>query len=792
MFFRILKRDLRRKRTMNIIILLFVILATMFVASSVNNILTVINGLDYYFDRAGLNHDYFILFRLGDRSASLDDILAAEPSVTNYYTEPLIMVSNSNFATEEEKALDFTNTGFILSLENAQLNYFTGDNNVITEVNEGEVYITGPLMENSGLEPGDTIVLEHSGTILTLTVAGSGKDVVFGSAFMGNPRFIVHPGDYKRLMENETIQQYYLADLYYIYTDNIPKLKEAISTENGILFDGDISLIRMTYVMNMIVAGILLVVSVGLILVSFTVLRFTIGFTIAEEFREIGVMKAMGISNSTIRCLYITKYLGITLVGAMFGFAVSLPFGNMLLESVSENMVLDNENSLLVRLMCSAAVVAVILLFCYSCTRKVNRLSPIDAVRNGQTGERFGKKSLLHLGGSRLGTTVFLALNDLFSGPKQFGIITAVFSICLLLVMILANTANTLRSDRLIPLFGVTYSDVYLEDADSIMRMMNNSEGDAIVYEILQEIEDKLSENGMPADCLVELYYSYAISFDGHSIKLTFQQGKGTHSDEYVYNEGSAPANENEIALTPQAAELLGAHIGDTVSINVNGEEEEYMITAYFSSLNQLGECGRLHEDVKTNIYDSSGVTGIQINFKDHPDQSEIDRRIASIKEIWGIDTVFDAAGFVNNCTGVSDIVRAVEYLVLMIAMIITALVTVLMERSFLTREKGEIALMKAMGFRGSKISAQHTLRFCLVVIISAMIAAALCLPLTNLCIDPIFRIMGSSYSVAYKINPLELFVVYPLTILGITTISAFLTSLYAGTITASQTANIE
>ena len=151
MFFRILKRDLRRKRTMNIIILLFVILATMFVASSVNNILTVVNGLDYYFDKAGLDHDYFILFRLGDGTATLDDVLTAEPSVTNYYTEPLIMVSNSNFATKEEKALDFTNTGFILSLENAQLNYFTGDNNVITEVNEGEVYITGLLMENSGV-----------------------------------------------------------------------------------------------------------------------------------------------------------------------------------------------------------------------------------------------------------------------------------------------------------------------------------------------------------------------------------------------------------------------------------------------------------------------------------------------------------------------------------------------------------------------------------------------------------------------------------------------------------------
>ena len=41
MYADILKRDLKRKRAMNIILLVFVILATMFVSSSVNNIINV-------------------------------------------------------------------------------------------------------------------------------------------------------------------------------------------------------------------------------------------------------------------------------------------------------------------------------------------------------------------------------------------------------------------------------------------------------------------------------------------------------------------------------------------------------------------------------------------------------------------------------------------------------------------------------------------------------------------------------------------------------------------------------
>ncbi|MBQ8914519.1 MAG: hypothetical protein IJ054_10825, partial [Lachnospiraceae bacterium] len=61
MFFRILKKDLKRKKTMNIILLLFVILSAMFVAASVNTIFTVVSGLDYYFDKAGLDGNYFVI-----------------------------------------------------------------------------------------------------------------------------------------------------------------------------------------------------------------------------------------------------------------------------------------------------------------------------------------------------------------------------------------------------------------------------------------------------------------------------------------------------------------------------------------------------------------------------------------------------------------------------------------------------------------------------------------------------------------------------------------------------------
>ena len=46
---------------------------------------------------------------------------------------------------------------------------------------------------------------------------------------------------------------------------------------------------------TIVIAAILIIVSVCLILISFLVLRFTIVFTLQEDFKEIGIMKAIGI-----------------------------------------------------------------------------------------------------------------------------------------------------------------------------------------------------------------------------------------------------------------------------------------------------------------------------------------------------------------------------------------------------------------------------------------------------------------------------------------------------------------
>lgn len=788
MFFRILKKDLKRKKTMNIILLLFVVLCSMFAAASVNNIIAVVGGLDYYFEKAELG-DYFIIERSTGGEDTISKILKHSENVSGYKTYNVVNASCDDLKTDSGKLMEFSNIALICDINNTKQNFFGMDNEVITDVEKGKVYITGSVPKREGVKIGERFYVELGDTKLPLEVAGFAKDALLGSEMMGNPRLLINSADFETLTADETIHTYSCGHVYDIDTNNAAALESELNEQNGMLFSGDRDLIKMTYIMNMLVAAIILVVSVGLLIVSFVVMRFTIKFTISEEFREIGVMKAIGLKNSSIRVLYLVKYSGIALAGAIIGYFGSVPFGNLLLKSVSENMVLGNDNSIMIGIICCIAVVLIIMLFGWGSTGKIKKLSPIDAVRSGQTGERFRKRSLLSLGKSKFGSTGFLALNDVTSEPKQYGILTAVFAICTALVMILAVTANTLDSGSLLYLLSITESDVYMNDSTRAMEIIA---GAKTIRETEDEIVNILAENDIPGNVYLETWYKLPVTAKNGSFQVNFLNCMDTKTTDYDYTDGSAPIKPDEIAVTKQISEKLGAEIGDRVTVNIGGEEREFIITAYFQCFNNLGECARFHEDVSIPDSLMTSSFAYQINFDDHPDKTVIDERIEKLKGIFDNKNIFDTKGFVKDCMGVGNTIAAVKNLVLMLSLIIIILLAVLMERSFISKERAEIALMKAMGFGNRSVIVHHTTRFGITVLTGIVTASVLLMPLTKLIMDPLFGMMGAIGSIEYQFNILEIFGLYPVIIFCMTVLSAALTALYTRTIKPSDTASIE
>lgn len=784
MYLRILKKDLKRKKTMNVILLIFIILAATFIASSVNNMVTVTTALDGYFERAEVP-DYWIALAEEAEERRLEEFLEE-----NQYTFRVqeIMQVDPNEIKVNGSQFAYSNTTNISTL-NGATKIFNKNDEEISCVKEGEIYLTAEVFRSAknDFQVGDSIEITANGKTRSFTLAGSMKDALFGSPMVGMTRCLVSEEDYQYFCKADGRGILYCV---YIYTDDGDFANKLYDLELNSIMNISRQGIKTVYIMDMITAAVMLVVSICLILISMLILRFTIHFTMSEEFREIGVMKATGIRNAKIRGLYIAKYLAISLVGGSVGFIFSVPFGSLMMEQLEQNMIVPNDKYLYLNALCAVGVVAVVMLFCYFCTRKIKTFSPIDAIRNGENGERYRRKNLLSLSGIRIAPVPFMALNDILSDMKRYAVLILIFTIGLLLVDVPVNTINTIQSDHLITWFNMAECD-HVISKETIFNSSNDNR--KMVEDDLKEIKAVLSENGMEANVFEEIMFRMNISHGGKGMSSLAFEGVGDITAEsYAYLEGTAPQNKNEVAISHIVAENIDAGIGDTVEIKDGEERKNYVVTAIYQSMNNMGEGIRFHQEEELDYRYMRGSFGVQIVYTDDPGAEELLARKEKLQELFADSKVYAAGEYINEMIGdVAGQLQEMKYLILMVVLCINILVTVLMVKSFITKEKGEIAIMKAMGFQNRSLIVWQALRIGLILLVSVIIGTVLNAPLSEITSGKIFQIMGAA-NIRFEIVAMEVYVIYPAVILIVTVLASMLAALQIRGISASETSNIE
>ena len=755
--------------------LVFIILASIFFSSSVNNAAAVLGGIDSFSEKAQAPD----LLAFSMQNEAIETLLADMVSVDSFDAVSVVVPTSQQLTHNGKAVSDFS--PYLLPLVEQKLTYFDENNEPITEVAPGTVRVSATAMRTAKLETGDVIQIDIDGKIRELTIAGPLKDATCLSRL-----YMMNPEDHNALFSgSEELDVTFL----YIYTNDRAEAKERIANTFPNLQIETIEALHLNLLPEMILAGILLAVSICLIIIAFVVLRFTISFTLTEEFRQIGVMKAIGLPNPQIRGLYLAKYLLLAVIGAFIGFFGSIPFSELLLDSVSQTMVLGNEDSLLINALCCILVVGIILAFCYSCTGKVKKYTPVDAIRSGTTGERFQKKGLLRLSKTPGKPAFFLALNDVLSQPRRFGAVILTLFLCLSLVLMLTTSVSTLKSSGLVPAFNITR--FHLSCAAGY-DFHPTSDGNKLMKEELKDTEVLLKQSGIDCRCYTEVNLSLTLLYKGNKHSILVSQGIGTTTDQYTYFEGSAPCRTGEIALTKIVAEALDAEIGDTVTMQIGDENREFLVTGFYQSMMNMGNAARVHEDEPISYEYLTNSWGMQIEFPDDPSEEEIRSRGEKIKEILDVDKIETEAEYVDTMIGMARILEYVRLLMLAVSLIVTVLITVLIGHSFIAKERADIAILKAIGFRNSQIVSWQALRFVIVCIIATILALVFHMPLMKLAINPIFRMMGASFGIEYEINPLDVYCIYPAIFLAVTTICAFLTAQYTRTVQTNECSNID
>lgn len=790
MFFHILKKDLKRKKIMNIILFIFIILSSMFISSSVGNFVTVTKALDHFFNDAGLTDYYAGCLSNGTEYANIEPALKELKNIKNYKIENEVFIIKEEQFQVNGHSVEMPSALIISSFENRIYKYYNTDNTEITSINPNEIYICTSSARQWNINLGDTITLTIGDYKKDFKVSGFYKDAMFNPQYVGSKRVVISQQDFENLYNRKSTIPY-TGSMANINTDNA----SALNTEFGKLdsdykinFNIPKSMLKNAYIMDILITVILIIFSIFIMIIAITILRFTIRFTMEEDYREIGIMKAIGIPLYKTRWMYVTKYTVLGILGSTIGLFIGIPFANMLISKTAEDIVISGQGNIIFNILASCFTALFIILSSYHATKKMKKFKPMDAIRNGETGERYSQKGKLALHKSKCSIPLFLAINDLTTNIRRYLVMLISFTLSLILIVILSNTANTLNSTKMVNLFGVQESDVYLGTDYLDMDKVFSDHWKSYIQEHLDQVHQNLEKNGIPNQTSIEIWVRVPIQNNEKIISPIALYGIGTNIENYKFIEGSAPQNDNEIALTPFNAKNLNVTIGDTVECS----GKKCIVTGLFDCFNNMGDSARFHSSFPTDLVNVEGCSTIQIQFTDHPNDKQILNYVNKIKALYPDTKIRSTEDFVRDIlSSTGDILTGLKNLAIVIVILISILMVILMERSFISKEKNEIALLKAIGFKNGTLMLWHCIRILLLVIIATLLSLLISTPLTKLCVSPIFNMMGVS-QIEFAINPIENYIVYPIIMIGFTVTSTWAISQFMRNIHASDTSNIE
>lgn len=789
MFFRILKKELRRKKTLNIILFLFITMATMFLASSVSNLITVTGAVDHFVEISNVPDNFVIAIAEGQED-SIEEYLKTTRDITGYGIIDGFNITNDRISIvksgEINKKYQRLNSLALQPVPKDFMKVFDLEGNPL-KLKKGEIALSRLEAEENQLAVGDKVKITVGEMEQEFTVAALAKDVVFGNNMMGFKRHFISQEDFDAYANQENL---IYTRTYCINYEDEEVFKRHWQEQNFSTLSSIVkSVVPMCYIFDMLVAAILIIVSICLILIAFFVLRFTILFTLQGDFREIGIMKAIGLQDKGITGIYMIKYLMLAVAGAVVGWGLSVPFGNVLLEQVVVNLVVTEEKqSGMISILCAAGIVATVLLFATSCTGKLKKFSAIDAIRSGETGERYQAKNTLKLWKRKaMKPGFYMACNDVLSNPKRFLTLGITFCIGTLLILLPLSAIHTLKSDSIVELFSMASSDVYLDNGKMDDYLARKSM--AFLEADLKEIEDTLKKEGITAKTGVDVGYSipcYGSNKEEAETYFTLQE-VGSWERSYTVLEGREPEAEDEIMLTEITAEEMGVSIGDTITYVYPDREQEYIITGTYQSMMNMGQGFRVSRNAELGEEYFSGIFCVQVEVP----EMETEEAYQKIKEIFPDYNVMQTGGFLGIMIGsITEQLDELMILITVFVLAINSLITILTMKTMFSKERGDIALLKSIGFGNGTIRKWQVIRILLILVTSIVMGTILSKILAPVTIEPIFAMMGGT-QVQLVVKPIETYVLYPAILLIVTGISAIFGTLEIGKVDVKEV-NVE
>lgn len=753
MYCRAIRNDLMNSKVISLTTMLFVAAAALLVSLAAVLAVHLSGSIEAMMIRAKTPH--FMQMHSGGLDAQrLAAFAQGHEAVEDVQAVEFLNVEGARIIFEGGSlAASVQDNGF--SVQNGRFDFLIGLDGERIEVSPGEVYVPLTYMRKGLTAAGET--MRVSGR--EFTVAGFLRDSQMNSLLSSSKRFLVSREDFEGLRELGTVE--YLIE-FRLREGADPGAFEADYVSAGLEANGPAITYPLFRMLNGLSDGlmiaVILLVSALVTAVAFLCIRFTLLAKIEEDYREIGVMKAVGLRSGDIKKIYLVTYAAVAGAGCLLGYGLSFFFRDALLADIRLFMG-ESENAALAQPLAAAGVLLVylvILAYVNGVLGRFRKIAPAEAVRFGISQEKGARNSRFSLRpGSLVDTNLFLGVKDVFARKKLYATMFAVLVLAAFIIIVPRNLYNTIASETFITYMGAGNSDLRFD-----IQQTGGMEEKAAEIAAALEQDDEVARFAVLATRSFR-----TAGEEGAEQRLKVELGDHA-AFPLACSRGRMPVAENEIALSAMNAEELGKKVGDALTLVTGGGEKRLTVTGIYSDVTNGGRTA------KALFSDPAAQTMWYVLHAGLSDTSLTGTKVAEYAEKFGYAKVSDIDEFIRQTYGPTiDSIGKASRAALAAALGITLLITLLFMKMLIARDRFSIAVMKSVGFTGSDIRKQYSARAALVLAAGLIIGTLLANTLGEALAGALIASFGAS-SFAFTVDPLEAYLLPPL-LMGLCVLAA-------------------
>ncbi|MCM3786720.1 ABC transporter permease [Neobacillus mesonae] len=756
MYSRIIRNDILKSKAITLTTTLFVAAAAALVSLAALLIVNLSGSLNTLMSQAETPH--FMQMHSGDIDMKrLATFSEQNDQVDEYQVIEFLNIDGAQIQLGDSSlANSVQDNGF--STQSQTFDYLLDLQGEIITVTDGQLYVPISYMRDSGAKVGDKAVVGGK----ELTITGFLRDSQMNSSLSGSKRFLVSDHDFADIKKHGSTE--YLIEFRLKDMSELSSFETAYASA-GLEANGPTVTYPLFKMMNAIsdgmMIGIILLVSILIVAIAWMCIRFTLLAKIEDDYREIGVMKAIGMRISDIKKIYLAKYTLIAASGSIFGFVLSLVFKEMLLENIRLYMgeSMNSAHAFLFGIIGIMLVFLAIVTYVSMVLNRFKKIPAAEAIRFGISQDKKTGAKRFTLNRSRLwNTNIFLGIKDVLARKKLYATMLAVLVISSFILIVPQNLYNTISSKSFTSYMGIGNYDMRIDIqqagniSDLSAQIANTMKGDSAIskYTVLTtKTFQTRTEEGTEENIKVEL---------------------GDHSIfPIAYTEGGAPVAEHEIALSALNAKEMDKIVGDKLALVINGKKTDLTVTGIYSDITNGGKTA------KAVFTDSSVPIMWSIICAELLDKTVTDHRVSEYAAMFEQARVTDIDEYVTQTFGstISSVEKA-SYAAAFTALIVIVLITLIFMKLLVAKDRYSIALMKAFGFTNSDIKAQYVARSAFVLIVGIALGTLLANTLGELLAGAAISSFGAS-TFHFTVDPFSAYLLSPLMIICLVLIATII-----------------